>query len=33
MSTKPKPELIEQLKALGISERTAYFALSVSVGE
>lgn len=28
MSTKPKPELIEQLKALGISERTAYFALS-----
>ncbi|OXH22069.1 hypothetical protein J008_06671 [Cryptococcus neoformans] len=28
MSTKPKPELIEQLKALGISERTASFALS-----
>ncbi|WVQ84980.1 hypothetical protein IAT38_007144 [Cryptococcus sp. DSM 104549] len=28
MSTTPRPDLIDQLKALGISERSARFALS-----
>ena len=30
MSSTPKPELIAQLKDLGISERSAAYALAVS---